>query len=312
MKCPNHSKVDVVGYCYVCGAFGCPECLTQHEGELYCAKHYRSIGQRIEKDKKQQKIRRKHPRQRLVVAYADSHRDKGVCFALNIQDQGFPLDLVDESGALIGKQVHVRFEELKAVFFVKSFDGNFDTGVRYPKWTPEGADMVVEFKDGEVIRGISMKRYSPNEPRFRLNPSDPGTNNISVLIEAAAVKAVYMPEKYEEEVRQKREARKQGVDATLSQEETTGDFYFGTRYYPAALEQYELALSRFPHSGRLRKKALMALYNIGIQHIRRHEYDKALAIMERVLAADPHNKRVLRKVRLLRHALEKAEKADAP
>jgi len=310
MKCPRHLRTDTVGYCSVCGAFGCGKCLTLHEGQWYCARHYKPIVRRIEEQKEHEQIRKKHPRQRLVVRYTDGRCEPGSCFALNLDDSGFNLDLVDRSGALTGQAKYVSFQDLKAVFFVKSFDGRFDKSVRYKEWTPAGAEMVVEFKDGETVRGFSFQRSTGAEPRFHLIPSDPETNNISILVERAAVKAVCAPEEYEaKRARERASRRETETPVHMTQQESMGDFYFGTRDYAAALEQFKLALAKFPRLHRLRKKVLVSEYNVGMQHIKKHEYDKALACMERILESDPRNEHARKKASQLRRILAKHQEA---
>ena len=103
MQCPNHSRAETIGYCCVCGGFGCAECLTTHEGNLYCQRHYRPISQKIEEDKRHELLRKQRPRQLLAVRHADGRCQYGVCYALNLRDHVFHLDLVDSSGAPLGK-----------------------------------------------------------------------------------------------------------------------------------------------------------------------------------------------------------------
>ncbi len=312
MKCPNHSKNEVTGYCSVCGDLGCRECLTEHEGNLLCRKHYRPIAKKLEDEKKQFERRKRFARQRLVVRYKDKRRERGVSFNLSPQDEGFNLDLVDDAGKLTGESHYVNFDELKAVFYVKSFDGRFDKSTVYKEWIPEGKEMVVKFQDGEVIRGFSLHLYRGDEPRFYLIPNDPESNNISILVERSAVEAVYLPEEYEaERARRKEERKKAGDDVAedLSQEETTGDFYFDTRNYTAALQQYESAARKYPMSRRLRKKLLVTRYNVGVHHIKRHEYEKALECMEAVLKADPQNSHAMKKATQLRRVMNKMNRA---
>jgi len=305
MRCPNHSQAEVTGYCCVCGSFGCPECLSTHESNLYCRRHYQPIAQKIEEEKRHEQVRKKHPRQLLVIRYADGRCQYGVCYALNVRDTVFYLDLVSAGGVSLEKTETVRFQDLKAVFLVKSFDGHYDKNVRYKEWTPEGTELVVEFNDGEVVRGFSLRRYDPNDLRFHLIPADPTTNNISILVERGFVKVVHTPEEYKAKVEREREALREQEGATLSQEETKGDFYFETRNYAAALEEYRLATAKFPQLHRLRKKTLLAQYNVGVQHIKRHEYQQALTYMEAILKVEPRNERVAKKVSQLRHIIRK-------
>jgi len=316
MKCPNHPRSEATGYCSVCGAFGCQDCLHEHEGNVLCRKHYRPVAQKIEEQKRHDAVRKRHARQLLVVRYKENRRDRGVCYGLNTQDEGFHLDHVDEAGVPLGKSSFVRFADLKAVFNVKSFNGKFDKSAVYREWRPEGAEQVVKFEDGEVIQGFTLRRYRGNEPRFYLIPKDPATNNVSILVEASAVAGIYTPEEYEaQRVRLREEHRakekEEDVAADLSREETMGDFYFETRNYAAAFEQYELAARQHPKSRRIQKKMLVTKYDIGVQHIKRRHYEKALACMADVLKTDPNNRHAMKKTKQLRRIIEKTKHAEA-
>jgi tetratricopeptide (TPR) repeat protein len=311
MQCPNHPRNEATGYCSVCGSFGCGECLVELARQLYCRKHYKQVARPVE-EAKHTEARRRQPRQRLVVRFKDARTMYGMCFALNLKDEGFHLDRVDEKGVSIGETVQVRFEDLKAVFYVKSFDGKFDKSVRYRDWTPEGSELVVEFSDGETVQGYSLHSLTGSEKRFHLIPKDPNSNNVSIVVERTAVSGMYTPEEWEEKKSREREERRQNHEAVsdLSQEETMGDFYFETRNYHGALEQYAEALKKFPQSLRLRKKILLANYNMGVQHIKRREYTKALRYMENVLKMDPRNTHAHKKIVQLKRIIEKEQARD--
>lgn len=312
MECPVHAGVEVVGYCSVCGAFGCAECLTRHEGQYYCARHYRPISKRLEAAREHEAIRRKHPQQRMVVHYRDGRSVTGVCFSLNLKEEGFHLDRVDDSGASLGETVYVKFSAIKAVFLVKSFDGNYDKDACFDAWTPEGEELVVKFRDGEVVEGRSLRGYREDVPRFYLVPSE-GGNNISVLVERSAAEAVYRAEDYRAKVAEERaRAKAQGAPSDMSQEESLGDFYFEMRNYAEAIAHYRQAAGKNPEARRPRKKLLAAQYNMGVDHIKRHEYAKALVLMEGVLKANPDNERVRKKVGQLRRIIEKSGPPRGP
>ena len=126
MQCPSHSKKVVVGYCCICGDFGCEECLKKHEGAFYCAKDYKPIEDKLDREKKQKQSLSRPDRQRLVVHMKDDEVHLGVCFALNLNSDGFHLDLVDKRGQPQEKTIFVPYVDFKAVYSVKSFDGKFD------------------------------------------------------------------------------------------------------------------------------------------------------------------------------------------
>ncbi len=263
---------------------------------------------------KRQEVRKKHARQRLVVHYRDGRTEYGICLALNPKEAGFHLDRMSVDEVSTGETMHVRYQDLKAVFHVKSFDGKHAADQRFAQFQPEGQEVIVTFQDGESIRGFTLQNYSPDDPRFTLIPADPKSNNLSILIEVTSVERVYTIEEYEAARAQKREAsKKEDVSTDFSHEETMGDFYAETRNWTSAHEQYRAAVRANPQSRRLRKKLLLAEYNIGVQYIKRREYPQALACMEKILATDPHNAHAKKKVLQLRRIIQKSERdKDGP
>ena len=268
-----------------------------------------AIDQRQAQDERiQARAKKRHHRQRLVVRYLDGRTIYGVSFALNPKDTGFHLDETDAKGVTAGKSIQIEFSDLKAVFYVKSFDGKYDKTEQFREWAPEGSEIVLEFTDGEAIHGSTQHPYNPHDVRFYLVPLDADTNNISILVEANALKGVHTPEEYKAKKSQEKAERQQQRGADVTQEETMGDFYFETRNYKAAQEQYETALAQFPQSHRLRKKKLAAFFNIGVQHIKQRNYPDALEVIEEVLRLDPANSHAQKKVHQLRKIVAKSKK----
>lgn len=93
-----------------------------------------------------------------------------------------------------GKTVEVQLKDLKALFFVRSLEGD---STRDEKRTPDphdlrsrGAKLVtLTFEDGEVMVGL-MIRYPPDRPYFFIVPVDPGSNNLRILVNRDAVVAM--------------------------------------------------------------------------------------------------------------------------
>lgn len=256
--------------------------------------------------------RKRQTRQRLVVRYKDGRTEYGVCFALNPRDHGFHLDKVDKNGITTGNTVQVRYSELKAVFYVKSFDGKYDKTQRFREWAPEGSELVIEFADGEILRGLCLHHYEPEEARFYVVPKDPTTNNICALVERSATTRIMTPEEYEASRTERHEARKAAEKTELTQEETMGDFYFETRNYAAALDQYVVAQKKHPESRRLRRKIMASQFNIGVSFIKRRDYAQALECMQKVLQMDPTNEHAKKKVLQLRKIVERPDRAPMP
>jgi tetratricopeptide (TPR) repeat protein len=306
MQCPRHPRNQVIGYCFVCGDFGCKECLNEHENQLYCPRDYRPIAEVLERKKRHKESLSRPERQRLVVRKMDGSVLTGVCFALNPGADGFHLDLVDRTGQPTDKSSYIPFNDLKGVFYVKSFDGKFNKEQRFPHNQTVGKPMVVVFKDGEVMTGYTVHSYTESSLRFYLIPDDPDSNNISVLVERKAVTGVYSPDEFKRIKQREIEdfIRSHPIEGA-TKEELHGDYHFHRHEYVRALKYYRMAQREDPDSIRVRKKIIMAQYNIGVRYIKHHEYDRALACMEMVLEMDPDNERAQHKIEQLREHLAK-------
>jgi hypothetical protein len=91
--------------------------------------------------------------------------------------------------------VCVPIEDLKAVFFVHSLEGNreyHEQKLRIPQGTI-GWRYLLTFTDGETMRGtalgVNLSRYG-----FLLFPSDPGSNNKRIFVIHSAVKELRQEE----------------------------------------------------------------------------------------------------------------------
>jgi hypothetical protein len=124
----------------------------------------------------------------LVVArYQDGRVMKGV--SLDV-DPGRPTFHVREGTA---PAVEVKLSDLKALFFVRSLDGDPE---RHESLVPDAKDprsrgmalVSLSFDDGEVMLGFTI-RYPPNRPYFFVLPVDQKSNNIRILVNRAAVVA---------------------------------------------------------------------------------------------------------------------------
>jgi hypothetical protein len=88
--------------------------------------------------------------------------------------------------------VPVRQDSLKAVFFVKTFEGNKQHQVKYSfdKGGGQGGRKIrVRFMDGEEIAGFTLG-YTPQKQGFFLVPADPDGNNERIYILNKAVSSV--------------------------------------------------------------------------------------------------------------------------
>ena len=90
-----------------------------------------------------------------------------------------------------GEVREVLLSGLKAVFFVKGFDGDPTYRERTDtERTGLGKKIQVDFNDGEVLVGYSQG-FTPNRPGFFVFPADPDSNNDRVFVVTAATKAAH-------------------------------------------------------------------------------------------------------------------------
>ena len=122
---------------------------------------------------------------KIVVRYMDGRVAKGYTEHFNPESPSFRL-YMDPAGA---SSVELAMDKLKAVFLVKSLEGNPDYSERkvfHRSESPRGRKVEVKFLDGEVMQGIAI-RCDAQRSGFFLIPPDPESNNISIYAVSKAV-----------------------------------------------------------------------------------------------------------------------------
>jgi hypothetical protein len=123
--------------------------------------------------------------QKVVARYQDGRLVKGVSMDVDALRPTFHVKPPE------GKAVEVALNELKALFFVRSLDGdsthNEDRTPNPADPRARGATIVsIRFADGEEIVGL-INGYPPKRPYFFVVPMDTKSNNVRILINRAAV-----------------------------------------------------------------------------------------------------------------------------
>ena len=135
-------------------------------------------------------------RQRLVVHDRDGTVAYGFAVVMNRQAEGFHLEVVDKHNQPTGKSVYFQFKDVKAVFYVKSYDGRFDPE-KYDHGMPSnGVPLVIIFEDGETIKGHALSSTWTREQRFFFVPEDSASNNLGMLVERTAAKQILSPDEH--------------------------------------------------------------------------------------------------------------------
>jgi len=117
---------------------------------------------------------------KVVVAFLDGRRLKGYVFNFSALRDTFRLFPTETAHHEEGKDVLMK--DLKAVFFVKTFEGD-------PKYhesdalneLKHGRKIEALFRDGEKIVG-STEGYNAQKLGFYIFPADPKSNNMRVFV----------------------------------------------------------------------------------------------------------------------------------
>lgn len=127
---------------------------------------------------------------KVVVRFADGRIVKGTTADFVPTKDLFHLNPVtDTAGA---KLIEINKSELKALFFVKDFEGDsrhVESNAFIPSSPPAGRKIRVEFNDGEILVGTTTG-YQPGRPGFFVMPADSSSNMERCYIVTAATKKV--------------------------------------------------------------------------------------------------------------------------
>jgi hypothetical protein len=124
--------------------------------------------------------------QNLIVArYLDGRVLKGTTHDFSPTRPSFHLEV----GAA-HEVVELRLRQLKAVFFVKSFEGDpahehIPGFIEGPEERPQGRKIAVRFRDGEFLCGYTMS-WSPDRDGFFVFPTDKSSNNDRIYVVASS------------------------------------------------------------------------------------------------------------------------------
>ena len=256
--------------------------------------------------------RQRRERNKLIVRNKKGEVYYGMCFSLNKNSPGFYLDLQDKSGLPLNRTQHILFKDIKAVFYVKSFDGRFNPRDYPVEAISANEPIAIEFNDKEMILGRPVQASWQEEDRFLLMPEERDGNNIMILVERSAVAAIHDQKTYQKGRQEKftsyvKEHRKPG----MSKEECIGDYYFSKRDYKNALRHYRSVREQKGVTETLKKKLCASKYNLGMRHIKQKNYSRALQLMELALKVDPAHKQALRKAGQIReHIAKRNSKSD--
>jgi len=126
---------------------------------------------------------------KIVARYADGRMIKGTTVDFFPTKDLFHVSVTDKEG---NRLVEINLKDLKALFFVKDFEGNpghvlkneFD-----PARPAPGRRIKVVFKDGEVMVGTTTG-YQPGRTGFFIVPADTSANTQRCYVVTARTQEV--------------------------------------------------------------------------------------------------------------------------
>ncbi len=123
---------------------------------------------------------------KIVIRFSDGKVMKGTT------EDFFPnKDVFHLNDKESGEYREIKVSDLKAVFFVKSFEGSSEYRDRNDvERVGLGRKIRVQFNDGETMVGYTQG-FSPNRGGFMLSPADPECNNDRVFIVNRATEVVH-------------------------------------------------------------------------------------------------------------------------
>jgi hypothetical protein len=127
--------------------------------------------------------------QQVVARYRSGRAVKGSTSDFKPHRETFTIE--ESLPGASSRLVEVRLEELKAVYFVHSLEGDRNYSERklqLPK-NKIGKPLLVTFRDGEALRGTSIGAGLRGNG-FYLFPADPRSNNKRIFVIRSAVKDV--------------------------------------------------------------------------------------------------------------------------
>ena len=124
----------------------------------------------------------------IVARFVDGRVLKGTTHDFAPNKTVFHLSVCGDPAA---RALAVPIGELKAVFFVRTYEGDpkHVESRDFANAKGQGRKIIVTFADGEVIRGFTTG-YSKDKQGFFVIPVDPKANNSRVYAVTASVKTV--------------------------------------------------------------------------------------------------------------------------
>lgn len=317
MQCPRHPDTAVCGHCALCGDAICARCSVACKQLFFCLRDAKTVEEEAKRKRISVDAIGGEVFPSLVVHSRKGKVGYGYAPLLNPEFSDFLFILADAAGKPLGRAATVAFNALKAVFYVRTFQGN-PNHPPLPDWDSEkplepignhSYPMVLEFEDGEVLCGYIEGQPQLSRPRFYLDTQRVYPNTYAVLVERAALKAIYSAAEYWHKHQAEMEnffRRKQSKG--YLREELAGDYYVDRRDFSRALLHYQKAVPAGADPVRIRRKICTVYYNLATQYIKQGDLARAVAFAEKMRQLEPDDAKVNQKAAKVHAYVAKIQK----
>jgi hypothetical protein len=121
---------------------------------------------------------------KVVLKFKDHNLMKGNTADFMPNKKNFHLHCLN------GEIKEINIEDLKAIFFVKDFDGDKNYNYEYNELIPgAGRKINVKFLDGENLLGYTLG-YSKERSGFFMTPADQKGNNKRIFVVSSATEKI--------------------------------------------------------------------------------------------------------------------------
>lgn len=243
---------------------------------------------------------------KMEVLFRDGRTALGSTRNISLNETGFYLSpLRAPNGAA---QRFVAFEQAIALRFLKSFDERWEKKRSASCCNPKGRQIVVTLLNGEVIEGITPKRFNPECKRFFVTFVGDDGNAKWMLVERMGTAGILTENLkegiYTEEPKTPEAAVGIPNEGADDPDESSGDYCFSVNDYDSALLKYEKAMRNGADPERLTLKISLSHFKRGIQYMKKNRLREAGSEFDKVMGDARLQEKAREKAKMIREMLK--------
>jgi len=216
---------------------------------------------------------------KVHVLLKDGRTALGSTKDISVKDVGFYLfPPKSQNGA---KQIFIAFEQTLALHFLNNFEESRKRKFFAECSRPKTRQIIATLLNGEVIEGITPRKFDVDCNRFFVFSTDEKGNSLWSLVERDGTAGILAEDIAEGIYAEHPISLSDLGDISKTdagsgcRHESAGDSFFSVNDFAAALVEYEKAGESAPDPKRLELKISLAHLNQGMECMKRNEYLKA-------------------------------------